>query len=379
MKAVFVSNYINHHQIPFCDAMYRRLGEDFTFVQTEPMEEERVRMGWEADLKALPYVKLLYEEEALCRERINGCDLLLAGWMEDPELIFDRLESGKPAFRISERIYREGQWKAVSPWGLASKYKEHIRYRNRPVYLLCAGGYVASDFTLIHAYPGKMLRFGYFPETKDPSLQAEKPQEGPVQLLWAGRLMPLKHPEYAVRLAEELRGAGYDFQLKLIGGGELEEKLQAQIREKELSGLVTMTGFLPPQEVRRAMEESHIFLFTSNHLEGWGAVVNEAMNSRCAVVASREAGAVPFLIRHGENGMVYYRNRYEDFAGAVRHLLENKKDRERMGRKACETILKEWNADTAAARCLSLYEGWEKGRMVFPESGPLSPAPMIRP
>ena len=71
--------------------------------------------------------------------------------------------------------------------------------------------------------------------------------------------------------------------------------------------------------------------------------------------------------------MVYYRNRYEDFAGAVRHLLENKKDRERMGRKACETILKEWNADTAAARCLSLYEGWEKGRMVFPESGPPVP------
>ena len=186
-------------------------------------------------------------------------------------------------------------------------------------------------------------------------------------------------PEELAELAEDLRGAGYDFRLKLIGGGELEEKLKARIREKELSGLVTMTGFLPPQEVRKAMEESHIFLFTSNHLEGWGAVVNEAMNSRCAVVASREAGAVPFLIRHGENGMVYYRNRYEDFSGAVRHLIENKKDRERMGQRACETILKEWNADTAAARCLSLYEGWEKGRMSFPESGPLSPAPMIRP
>ena len=40
MKTTFVSNYINHHQIPFCDALYRRLGEDFTFIQTEPMEEE---------------------------------------------------------------------------------------------------------------------------------------------------------------------------------------------------------------------------------------------------------------------------------------------------------------------------------------------------
>ena len=108
---------------------------------------------------------LLYEEPEVCRGLIEDCDLLLAGWMEQEELIAGRLGSGKPAIRISERIYREGQWKAVSPRGLAHKYREHIRYRNKPVYLLCAGAYVASDFSLIHAYPGKRFRFGYFPET----------------------------------------------------------------------------------------------------------------------------------------------------------------------------------------------------------------------
>ena len=379
MKVTFVSNYINHHQIPFCDALYRRLGEDFTFIQTEPMEEERVKMGWGEALKGLPYVRLLYEEETLCRERINGCDLLLAGWMEKPELIYSRLESGKPALRISERIYREGQWKAISPRGLAAKYREHIRYRNKPVYLLCAGAYVASDFTLIHAYPGKMLRFGYFPEAKQPQQQAEKSKDGPVQRLWAGRLMELKHPEFALRLAADLKREGYDFRLKMIGGGALEGELLEQIRREGLSGVVEMTGFLPPGEVRRAMEESHIFLFTSNHLEGWGAVVNEAMNSRCAVVASEEAGAVPYLIRHGENGMIYQKDRYEEFYRAARYLAGQEKDRERMGQKACETILTEWNADTAAARCLQLYEGWRNGEILLPEQGPLSRAPLIRP
>lgn len=49
MKTVFVSNYINHHQIPFCNAMYAKLGDDFTFIQMEPMEEERIRMGWDPD------------------------------------------------------------------------------------------------------------------------------------------------------------------------------------------------------------------------------------------------------------------------------------------------------------------------------------------
>ena len=158
MKLIIVSNYINHHQIPFCEAMFERLGTDFVFIQTEPMEAERVRMGWAVDAKAIPYVKLFYESAQECRNLIESCDLLVAGWLENSgsaaadglpgafEVVMQRLGSGKPAIRISERIYREGQWKAVSPRGLMAKYKEHIRFRKFPVWLLCAGAYVASDF-----------------------------------------------------------------------------------------------------------------------------------------------------------------------------------------------------------------------------------------
>ena len=85
MKLTFISNYINHHQIPFCNCLYQELGEDFSFIQTEPMEEERVRMGWAVDAHAIPYVHLLYEEEEICRRLIDDCDLLLAGWMEKEE------------------------------------------------------------------------------------------------------------------------------------------------------------------------------------------------------------------------------------------------------------------------------------------------------
>ena len=93
MKINFISNYINHHQIPFCDCLYRKLGEDFTFIQTEPMEEERVKMGWAVDARSIPYVHLLYEEPEVCRGLIEDCDLLLAGWMEQEELIAGRLGS----------------------------------------------------------------------------------------------------------------------------------------------------------------------------------------------------------------------------------------------------------------------------------------------
>ena len=384
VKITFVSNYINHHQIPFCQALYERLGEDFTFIQTEPMEEERIRMGWAVDAKTCPYVRLFYEKEELCRSLIEACDLLLAGWMEDVSLITKRLGDDRPVLRISERIYREGQWRAVSPRGLAAKWKEHIRYRKKPVYLLCAGAYVASDFALIGAYPGKKLRFGYFPQTRRYAQSPEGPlalksPEGPLQLLWAGRLMRLKHPEYVVRLAAELCRRGYDFHIHLIGSGEMEEALKGEIHEQRLENCVSLHGFLPPEQVREYMERSHIYLFTSNHLEGWGAVVNEAMNSGCAVVGSACAGAVPTLIRHGENGMIYHHDSYEEFQKAVCFLMEHGQERAAMGRRAWETILTEWNAENAARRCLDFYEGWKAGKPVWQGSGPLSPAPVIRP
>ncbi len=57
MTITFVSNYINHHQLPFCDALYGRLGKDFCFIQTIPMETERIAMGWGLEVTEIPCVQ----------------------------------------------------------------------------------------------------------------------------------------------------------------------------------------------------------------------------------------------------------------------------------------------------------------------------------
>jgi hypothetical protein len=46
MKITFISNYINHHQIPLANELYERLRENYYFIQTEPMEEERIKLGY---------------------------------------------------------------------------------------------------------------------------------------------------------------------------------------------------------------------------------------------------------------------------------------------------------------------------------------------
>ena len=382
MTFTFVSNYINHHQIPLCDALYRELDDDYTFIQTMPMEAERVAMGWGVDVHCLPYVRCLYETEYECLKKIAESDVVLFGWTGREDLAASRLVSGRTTLRVSERLYREGQWKVVSPRGLAAKYREHIKYRRQNVCMLCAGAYVASDFHLIGAYPGKMFKWGYFTELRtysEEQFNNLKSQDGVLHIVWAGRFIPLKHPEYVVRLARTLRDKGYQFVIHMLGDGELEPMIRHDVESMGLREYFRFYGYTAPEQVRDVMEQCHIHLFTSNYLEGWGAVVNEGMNSGCVEVVNAQVGAAPYLIRHGENGLVYPGDCYDKMETLVLDLFENWDERKQMGRAAYETIRDTWNADNAAKELIRFTGGLMRGEIAPAQTGPLSTAPAISP
>lgn len=406
ITCAFVSNYLNHHQIPFCNAMDRFLRHHFLFIQTEPMEEERIRMGWNNKLD-LPYLKLYYEQPEESMEIIREADLVLFGGCEEEGYIRERLNEGKPVIRYSERLYKTGQWKAISPRGLKKKYEDHTRYRRASVYLLCAGGYVASDFHIIHAYSSKMYRWGYFPETryydieklmehKGMSVATDSPnacdrmdeKSTLPYILWTARMIDCKHPELALETARYLKEKGYQFRMELIGGGVLSEKMESLRREYGLEDCVNLLGFLNPDQVRDRMEKADIFLFTSDRQEGWGAVANEAMNSGCALVANHMIGAVPYLIRDGVNGRIYRDGNKEELFTIAEQLVRNRALCRELGRNAYVTITECWNAENAAYQLLCLAKELKvltEKDMDLPElspvnqfvEGPCTPAPMI--
>lgn len=399
MKITFVSNYINHHQIPFCNAMCAQEGVEFAFIQTEKMEEERIKMGWNPNGSDLDYVYYAYENPAECQKLVRESDMVIWGGAEDETMLKPRLEAGKPVIRYSERLYKNGQWKAVSPRGLIKKYNDHTKYRKKEVYLLCAGAYVSSDFHIVRAYPGKMLKWGYFPETKiydidelmagkcgAPAKDADN-GEKKVEILWAARFIDWKHPELVVTLAEELlaketasENKDKKFHITMIGGGELEPQIRALIEEKKLGDVITLAGFKTPREVRACMECADIYLVTSDRGEGWGAVVNEAMNSGCAVVSNHMIGAAPYLIRQGENGFMYRDKNGTEFAETVELLIRDASLRQQIGRNAYQTITKEWNAEEAAKRLTEIIKDILGGTFDIRkwQSGPGSKATVLK-
>lgn len=381
MKITFVSNYINHHQIPLAEELYAVLGEEYRFIQTEEMEAERIQMGWDSHTESLPYLLKYYEKPAECKKLIADSDVVVFGGTDDESYITARLQEQKPVIRCSERLYKSGQWKAVSPRGLRKKYLDHTRYRKSPVYLLCAGAYVPCDFHIVKAYPGKMFRWGYFPPFVPHDVEKlleEKKKHSVPRLLWSGRFIDWKHPDDAAALAAYLKSRGLEFELVMVGGGELEPALKEQIEQEKLTEHVHLTGFLQPADVRRQMEQADIFLFTSDYKEGWGAVLNEAMNSGCAVVANVAAGSSAYLVEHGENGLLYRNKNREQFFRQVEYLLKKPEERQRLGRNAYETIADTWNAKKAAKALLMLCQRLLGEEKVLPlKEGPGSAAPII--
>lgn len=381
MKIVFVSNFYNHHQSALSDALYWLTDGNYFFVATSEMPEEQRKLGYGQE--SIPdYVLYSYrsiESCERCRQVINEADVVIAG--SAPEyLLRERIQTGKLMFRYSERPLKKGlepikylprllRWHARSPM-----YK--------PIYMLCASAYTAADYAKFGLFRNRCYKWGYFPETKrydEEDLFAFKQNEVP-KILWVGRFLEWKHADHVVLIAERLKNAGYRFELNFIGMGELESQLAQMIRERGLENCVHLLGAMPPEQVRKHMERANIYLFTSDRNEGWGAVLNESMNSGCAVVASHAIGSVPFLMKDGENGLVYESGNVDMLFRKVKHLLDHPEEQRRLGRAAYHTAIEEWNAEVAAKRLILLSEcllRGEKSPNLF-ESGSCSKAKILK-
>lgn len=389
MRVVFISCYMSPHQKPFCDEMYHILGKEFTFIATQPIDEERTSMGWSSD-KA-DYIIYAYQDkhnEEIAYNTANAADVVIIGSAPDSYIV-SRLRAGKVTFKYSERFYKTGLNLKKIPHAMVGAWLHHGRFQKYPLYMLCASAYTPADAAIFHNYIGRTYKWGYFPKAKEydvvelmrkklsvTSAGWKHPQ---ASILWAGRLIGWKHPDASIELAASLKEKGYSFKMSIIGNGEMEAKLHEMIRRKGVEDCVEMLGAMSPDEVRSHMERADVFLFTSDFNEGWGAVLNESMNSGCAVVASHAIGSVPFLIRDGENGLIYENGNQRQLEERVESLIRNSGYRKKLGVNAYEGIVNTWNADAAAERFIALSQALLNGKAadsIFKE-GPCSRATII--
>ncbi len=355
MKLIIITNLITPHQIPLCNEFYRLLDGRFTLVET--MERgKHLPQGWLSDGDDLPYITSSVSKTAEELDNlIVEADCVIIG-AAPMKYVQNRLKMNKLTFRYAERVYKVKPHWYEMPLRMLKYYFEFGRYQS--LYLLCASGYTYPDYLRTHTFKGKAYKWGYFPYTKEydiDSLLMDKNRKNLIKIMWAGRMLDWKHPEYAIEVAAYLNIKKYRFHMNVIGSGPMKPMIRQKILDYRLNDCVELFEEVTPSQIREYMEQADIFLFTSDRYEGWGATLNEAMNSGCAVVASHIIGAVPFLV-NGENAMIFEDGNVDELCEKTEWLVRHRSERNTIGRKAYETIVCEWNSENAAQKFISLSQ-----------------------
>ncbi len=359
MKLVFISNLINHHQVPVADKMAALQGVQYYFIATEPIPEFLLRGGY-SDYSDRSYLINAYENEEkriFAKKLIDEAEVLIHGSIPG-ELVAKRILDGKLTFCYSERLFKTGYKSLFSPRAWKNYYKLFTRFRNYNYFMLCASAYTKPDVQKIFAFPGKCYKWGYFTKVEDIDIEKiiSSKRGSKIKLLFVGRFLKWKHTDLSILLAERLRNEGVDFEINIFGSGEKEKSLKELIDSLDLSDYVKLQGNRKNEEILKQMQEHHILLFLSDRNEGWGAVVNEAMSNGCVVVGNKEAGSVPMLIKDGYNGMIYSGHKVESIYEKVKFLIDNMEEREQMAKNAYRTMKKVWSPENAVVNFQELVK-----------------------
>lgn len=361
MKIAFFSNFLNHHQLPLCTAFFHMDDVEFIFVACERIPEDRLKMGYEDMNTKYSFVVRAYEDEGLAYTLAEECDAVIFGACPT-KYIAHRMKDNKLSFRFCERSLKKGTWRRFIPQTRKKIYEGYTKYKNKKLYILGASSYAASDLALCGFDKSKCFEWGYFPavEKKDIEAVFAKKRENKVPaILYAGRLLPLKHVIDTVKAVHNLQMQNINAHFTIIGEGECAEDIKAYIVKNGLKDSVTMLPFMSPENVRKYMDNADVFVFGSNFYEGWGAVVNEAMNSACAMLVSHAVGSAAYLIRNDENGYIYKFADIDELTEKLAALICDREKRERFGTEAYKTVTELWTAEVAAERFIALCKAIE--------------------
>lgn len=379
MRITFISNFVSHHQQPFCEELLKKRDITFRFISLSRLNKEKKNLGWEVDeniFEIKAYNTDVDNSEIL--SIIKNSDVIILSQQYVPEWISICLDNTNALiFEYGERLFKDGKYKFLSPRGVINRFKYYYFKKHKNRYMLCASAYAASDLAICGLFLGKCLKWGYFPKTYEYNIDRILEKKNKRKILWVGRFLDWKRPDVAISIAKKLKQNNVYFEMEIIGDGPLKENLYELVKTYDLVNNVKFLGNMSYKKVREHMVSAGIFLATSNSKEGWGAVVNEAMNSGCAVVASCDMGSVPFLIENKKNGLSYkYKKKYIPYS-EIADLLTNEKKQQYMGKNAYNTIQNEWNEKVAADRFLELIKlisKREKNKFV---NGPCSKAKIL--
>ena len=336
----FYTNSVSPHQLPLAQEFVRQLGEnEYRYIYTTPLTERRRTIGWNE--QTAPWIMFESNADEQTRNILRNSRVVMSG-IRDMELFKRRADS--LTIYCSERWFKPwaGILRLLKPsyFIMARCFVKMLSGNDRFVYFptgIHAAGDMARLCGIFHGdlrclfrppqlefeqkpggriwlkYPGdgkmycvdKMRMWGYFVAPSGCGRRQRtmnNKESGVVRLLWVGRIIGWKCVNTLVRAVarymERARGCVTlpPVVLDIYGSGKDERRIRK--KAQKYGDTIRIHPPVSICEVRVLMQSHDIYVLPSNAVEGWGAVVNEALEEGMQVLGTYEAGSSATMLPH---------------------------------------------------------------------------------
>lgn len=196
----------------------------------------------------------------------------------------------------------------------------------------------------------------FYPDSS-PSLRADLNADSRPIVLSAGRMVPKKGFDTAIRALRRVTEEIPDTLLLIAGDGPEAASLKQLVRDLDLEENVHFLGNLSQQQLRRYYSVADVFMMVGREvpgdIEGFGLVYLEANACGTPTIGAR-VGGVPDAIQDGETGLLVPPEDPAAAAGALARLLKNPDRAQRLGEQGRERVLSDANWERVADRIYHL-------------------------
>lgn len=171
-------------------------------------------------------------------------------------------------------------------------------------------------------------------------------------ILFVGRLVYYKGVDVLIRAMKDI-----DAQLIIIGQGPLESDLRRLTAELQLGERVSFLTDVSDELLPGYFHACDFLVLPSvASSEAFGIVQLEAFACGKPVISTSLPTGVPYVNRHGVTGLVAPPGDVKALSAAIKHLLNNGEERERMGKAARERFDREFTSRVMGERVLKIYK-----------------------
>lgn len=307
----FWQNIVSIHQLPFIEELSRDPNIKVNLIVSDIANQERIKMGWDVEISKS--VNLYYIYDIDISAYIQSSEInIFSGFFVYKDLnaaLSICLNKNKKIF-----IYSEGK-DDLGFKGLLRIIKDSfiVKYRlNSNVKFLAIGDKGVKWFSKIGVPSKQIVKFGYFTKQKKTNNSFEGLYKK--RIVFVGRLLPSKG---ILELLKSFNDENLkNFSLDIYGNGILENEIDFLIKNYNLKNRVKRFNFLKNDVMREKLINYDILALPNTGDEGWGAVINEGLQSGLKIICSNKTGAA-CLVRASGAGIILNEVNNESLVDAI--------------------------------------------------------------